>query len=287
MKIFAAIAVGLLLGYALLANLPAAEPVEDIAFYKSKAVQVIAHGNGRALLPGNTLEAAVNALEVGTDILELDIHLTADDQLVVRHDDMIDTTTNGTGLIAEMTLAEIQQYDVGFHEVDFPQLSYPPGIVVPTLESLFVRLPDSRFLIELKPEATSAADHLCRLVNRYSLADQVVIGSFHSSVLRYFRQICPDVPTSLGQSEVVLLVILSRLGLGHLFSSHGVSVQVPVVYAGFEILTPAIVEAAHLLNMRVDAWTVNDPVLMQKLIDSRIDGIITDRPDIMLSVLGR
>ena len=128
MKIFAAIAVGLLLGYALLANLPAAEPVEDIAFYKSKAVQVIAHGNGRALLPGNTLEAAVNALEVGTDILELDIHLTADDQLVVRHDDMIDTTTNGTGLIAEMTLAEIQQYDVGFHEVDFPSSRIPQAL---------------------------------------------------------------------------------------------------------------------------------------------------------------
>ena len=148
MKIFAAIAVGLLLGYALLANLPAAEPVKDIAFYQSTSVQVIAHGNGRALLPGNTLEAAVNAIEVGTDILELDIHLTADNQLVVRHDDMIDTTTNGSGLIAEMTLAEIQQYDVGFHKIDFPELSYPPGIVVPTLESLFARLPDSRYLIE-------------------------------------------------------------------------------------------------------------------------------------------
>jgi len=285
MKIFAAIAVGLLLGYALLANLPAAEPVKDIAFYQSTSVQVIAHGNGRALLPGNTLEAAVNAIEVGTDILELDIHLTADNQLVVRHDDMIDTTTNGSGLIAEMTLAEIQQYDVGFHKIDFPELSYPPGIVVPTLESLFARLPDSRYLIELKPEGTSAADHLCQLVNRYSLAEQVVIGSFHSSVLRYFRHICPDVPTSLGQSEVALLVVLSRLGLGHLFSSPGVSAQVPVVYGGFEILTPAIIDEAHQLNLRIDAWTVNDPHLMQKLIYSQVDGIITDRPDILRAML--
>jgi len=271
----------------LLLSLPAAEPVKDIPFYKPTSVQVIAHGSARALLPGNTLEAAVNALRLGTDILELDIHLTADSQLVVRHDEMIDTTTNGSGLIADMTLAEIQQYDVGFHEVDFPDLTYPAGIVVPTLESLFIRLPDSRYLIELKPEGTAAADHLCQLLNRYNLTEQVVIGSFHSSVLQYFRQICPQVPTSLGQSEVALLVVLSRLGLGHLFNSPGVSVQLPVVYAGVKILTPAVIEAAHQLNMRVDAWTVNDVGLMQKLIDDRVDGIITDRPDVLRSILPR
>jgi len=125
------------------------------------------------------------------------------------------------------------------------------------------------------------------LLNRYNLTEQVVIGSFHSSVLQYFRQICPQVPTSLGQSEVALLVVLSRLGLGHLFNSPGVSVQLPVVYAGVKILTPAVIEAAHQLNMRVDAWTVNDVGLMQKLIDDRVDGIITDRPDVLRSILPR
>ncbi|MDC3249008.1 glycerophosphodiester phosphodiesterase [Porticoccaceae bacterium] len=287
MKIFSVFMTGSLLVYLLLLSLPAAEPVKDIPFYKPTSVQVIAHGSARALLPGNTLEAAVNALRLGTDILELDIHLTADSQLVVRHDEMIDTTTNGSGLIADMTLAEIQQYDVGFHEVDFPDLTYPAGIVVPTLESLFIRLPESRYLIELKPEGTAAAYHLCQLLNRYNLTEQVVIGSFHSSVLQYFRQICPQVPTSLGQSEVALLVVLSRLGLGHLFNSPGVSVQLPVVYAGVKILTPAVIEAAHQLNMRVDAWTVNDVGLMQKLIDDRVDGIITDRPDVLRSILPR
>lgn len=287
MKIFSVFMTGSLLVYLLLLSLPAAEPVKDIPFYKPTSVQVIAHGSARALLPGNTLEAAVNALRLGTDILELDIHLTADSQLVVRHDEMIDTTTNGSGLIADMTLAEIQQYDVGFHEVDFPDLTYPAGIVVPTLESLFIRLPESRYLIELKPEGTAAADHLCQLLNRYNLTEQVVIGSFHSSVLQYFRQICPQVSTSLGQSEVALLVVLSRLGLGHLFNSPGVSVQLPLVYAGVKILTPAVIEAAHQLNMRVDAWTVNDVGLMQKLIDDRVDGIITDRPDVLRSILPR
>ncbi len=63
----------------------------------------------------------MNALSVGADILELDIHLTADNILVVRHDETIDSTTNGTGRIAEMTLAELSLYDVGFHEYDYPE----------------------------------------------------------------------------------------------------------------------------------------------------------------------
>ncbi|MDG1311576.1 MAG: glycerophosphodiester phosphodiesterase [Porticoccaceae bacterium] len=285
MKTFLALIGGVLLTYLVLLNLPAASPVKDIAFYQPASVQVIAHGNGRALLPGNTLEAGVNALEVGADILELDIHLTADNQLVVRHDNIIDTTTNGVGVIAEMTLAELQQYDVGFHEVDFPELSYSSGIVIPTLESLFDKMPNSRYLIELKPIKTAAADHLCALVKKRNLREQVVIGSFHSSVLEYFRQVCPAVPTSLGQSEAAQLVVLSRLGLSHLYSSPGVSVQLPVIYGGFEILTPAIVKAAHHLNIRVDAWTVNDPKIMQKLINMEVDGIITDRPDVLRSVM--
>lgn len=285
MKILFGLLVGAILAYGLLLTFPGAKKVPNVVFYEPGSVQVIAHGSGRALLPGNTLEAAVNALAVGTDILELDIHLTADQQLVVRHDAIIDTTTNGSGVIAEMTVAELQQYDVGFHEVDYPELSHGGGIVIPTLASLFETMPDSRYLIELKPQETPAADNLCALIKAHNLADQVVVGSFHSSVLEHFRGICPEIPTSLGQSEVVLMVLLSRLGLGHLYSSPGVSVQVPVTYGGFNILTPAIVKTAHRLNMRVDAWTVNDPKLMKNLINIGVDGIITDRPDVLWQLL--
>ncbi len=261
--------------------MPASGPVTSVAFYQDDKFEVIAHGNGRALLPGNTLEAAVNALTVGTDILELDIHLTADNQLVVRHDEIIDTTTKGTGRIADMTLAELQQFDVGFHEIDYPNLRAPDGIVIPTLESLFKRMPSSRYLIELKPVETRAADHLCQLVKDNGLVDQVVVGSFHSSVLKYFRQTCPGIPTSMGQSEVAWMVVLNHLGLTHLLSPEAVSVQVPMSYAGVNILTPALVKAAHKLNLRIDVWTINDPGIMQSLIEMGVDGVITDRPDLL------
>ncbi|MGX4677657.1 glycerophosphodiester phosphodiesterase [SAR92 clade bacterium H246] len=267
--------------YMYLLTLPAAERQKSVPFYQSDSFNVIAHGNGRALLPGNTLEAGVNALSVGADILEMDIHLTADNHLVVRHDDIIDTTTNGTGAIAEMSLAQIQQYDVGFHKIDYPGLVAPSGIMVPTLESIFQKMPSSYYIIELKPEETDPADQLCLLIKQYGLQDQVLVGSFYTSVLEYFRDTCSEVPTSLGQSEVIVMVAMSALGLGHLYSPAGSSVQLPLTYFGIKILTPAILVAAHQMNLRVDIWTVNDTTIMRDLIDMGVDGVITDRPDLL------
>ena len=281
MKAFLTTVFALLAAYSYLLTLsPAARP-QTVSFYQPDQFTVIAHGNGRALMPGNTLEAGAQALKVGADILELDIHLTADKHLVVRHDDIIDTTTNGTGVIAEMTLAAIQQFDVGFHEIDYPQLIGPDGIVVPTLESLFQQFPTSRFLIELKPDEKAAADHLCALITQYAFAQQVVVGSFHSSILRYFRATCPTVPTSLGQTEVISLLVLSLIGLGHLYESPGVSVQLPWRYGGIRILSARLVDMLQSLNLKVEVWTVNDPVIMQDLIKMGVDGVITDRPDIL------
>jgi glycerophosphoryl diester phosphodiesterase len=232
-------------------------------------------------VPGNTFEAAINALNVGADVLEIDVHLTADNVLVVRHDAVIDTTTNGSGRIAQMTVAQIQAFDVGFHEVDYPDLVAPPGIEVPTLKSLFERMPENRYLIELKPIETAAADELCYLITDYDLADQVVVASFHDSVLVYFREICPTVLTSLGEREASWLFVLSKLGLGHLYNSPGYSVQLPMFEEDMTIVTPGLVRAIHQLNMRVEVWTINDPQTMQELMDMGVDSIITDRPDIL------
>ena len=141
--------------YATLLIWPTNNRVADIPFYADNSFNIIAHGNGRALQPGNTLEAAANALSVGTDILELDVHLTADNILVVRHDETIDSTTNGSGRIADMTLAELSWFDVGFNEYDYPGKVAEKGIRIPTLESLFVAFPTNRFLIEIKPEVST------------------------------------------------------------------------------------------------------------------------------------
>lgn len=267
--------------YLVLLLWPVNNRVADIPFYADNSFNNIAHGNGRALSPGNTLEAAVNALSVGADILELDIHLTADNILVVRHDETIDSTTNGSGRIAEMTLAELSSYEVGFHKYDYPDKIADRGIRIPTLESLFQRLPNNRFLIELKPKGTAAGEALCQLVRQYRLFHQVIVGSYHSSVLQDFRQKCPEIPTSLGEEEVMWMVVLSWFGLGHLYDPPGYSVQLPLEQAGVRVVTGSVLETARRLNLKLEVWTINNVQVMADLIQLGVDGIITDRPDLL------
>lgn len=275
------------LAYFILRLLPGYPQLPEISYFKNSQLSVIAHRGGRGLRPGNTIEAALNAIQIGADVIEIDVHLTADGILVVRHDDVIDTTTTGSGRISEMDITDIQLHEVGFHEFDFPDAKVLEDIRVPTLESMFKELPDERYLIELKPNNQNTADALCKLVTDYGLQESVIVGSFHSSALKYFRETCPAIPTSMGQSEMTVLVLLERLQLGHLFKSSSYSIQVPISYGGIKILSPSLVELAHKLNMRVDVWTVNDTDSMRHIIDMGVDGVITDYPDRLLSILGK
>ena len=271
--------------YATLLLWPTNNRVADIPFYGDHSFNIIAHGNGRELQPGNTLEAATNALSVGTDILELDVHLTADNVLVVRHDETIDSTTNGSGRIADMTLAELSLFDVGFNEYDYPDKVAEKGIRIPTLESLFVAFPSNRFLIEIKPEVSKTGESLCQLVREYELIEQVIIGSFYSSVLKSFREYCPEVPTSLGEEEARWMIMLSWIRLGHLYNPPGYSVQLPLEEDGIRIVSGSLVETIHQLNLKLDVWTVNNVDEMAGLIKLGVDGIITDRPDLLDGVV--
>jgi glycerophosphoryl diester phosphodiesterase len=271
--------------YGVLWLFPEPEPMEDISFYSDRGFSVIAHRGGRGLVPGNTIEAAINAVNIGSDIIEIDVHLTADDILVVRHDASIDTTTNGSGQISAMSLSEIQGYDAGFHEIDYPNAKYQQLIEVPTLAALFSKLPDQRYLIELKPQDVSAADSLCGLIRHHKIHNQVMVGSFHTPMLKHFRRVCPEIPTSLGKSEITQLVLLERLNLSHLFISKGYSIQIPMTAGGVDILRPRLVNVMHKRNIRVDAWTLNDVDSMKYAIDIGVDGVITDWPDVLIELL--
>ena len=274
----------LVLVYAILLMLPGYGRVQSIPFYQHQSFNNIAHGTGRELMPGNTLEGAFNAVNMGADIIELDVHLTLDKVVVVRHDATVDATTNGSGLIADMRLAELQALDVGFHETDYPGKASAAGIRIPTLESLFLALPDERFLIELKPDDVETGIQLCQLILAHGLGDQVLVGSFYSRVLEDFRQGCPKVPTSLGEEEALVFVLLSWIGLGHLYNSPGYSVQLPFEYYGIKLVSGPLIKAADELTLMVDVWAINDSQEMVKLINLGVSGIITDRPDILQAI---
>lgn len=251
---------------------------------------VIAHQGGDDLWPGNTMFAFQNAADLGVDVLEMDLHITKDGILVLIHDETIDRTTDGTGEVEAMTYEELQQYDAGYDWTRDDGATYPfrgQGITIPMLEDVFNTFPNMRMTIELKKTNASMAQPFCHLIRTYGMEDKVLVASFHDERIQEFRRECPEVATSSARTETTAFVLMTKAFLGGFFTPHFYALQVPQESSGITVMTPSFVKAAHARNLRVEPWTINDEETMRLFIDWGVDGIITDRPDIMLDVLGR
>ncbi|MFZ5855691.1 MAG: glycerophosphodiester phosphodiesterase [Chloroflexota bacterium] len=252
---------------------------------------VIAHQGGDGLWPSNTLFAFEHAAELGVDVLEMDIHMTKDGALVVSHDETMDRLTDGTGLIKEKTLAEVQGFDAAY---DWSPLDdgaeYPyrgQGITIPTLESVFERFPEYRMNIEIKQAEPSIAQPFCDLIRAHNMQDKILVASFKDEALAEFRETCPEVATSGSRGQIKPFIYMHLAFLGRLYPPNFSAVQLPIEDSGITLLTSRFVNVAHARGLWVDAWTIDDPAEMRMLIDIGVDGIITDRPDLLMEVLAR
>ncbi len=251
---------------------------------------VMAHRGGQGLWPANTLFAFQKAIEMGVDILELDIHATADRVLVVRHDDTVDRTTNGSGAIRDLTLAQIKALDAGYTWSADGGQTYPyrgQGITIPTLEELLEAFPGVRLNIDIKPQEPKVVSLFARTLGRYRRVDDVLVGSFHDDQLYRFRRLCPQVATAAGVRETTVLFVLNLLRLGACYQPRANAFQVPEYNGWLHVVTPGFVRAAHAHNMEVHVWTVNEPADMKRLLAWGVDGLITDYPDRLIEIIGR
>lgn len=251
---------------------------------------VIAHQGGDGLWPGDTLFAFQNAADLGVDVLEMDLHRSADGVLVLMHDETVDRTTDGQGLIRELTLAELKQLDAGYDWSPEDGQGTPfrgMGIQVPALEEVFQAFPDYRYNIEIKQVQPAIGADLCGLIRQYQLEEQVLVASFHTQAMQEFRQACPEVATSSTRSETTVLFALNTLFIERLLEPPYQGVQVPEYSSGLRVLTPRFVQGAHNRGLEVHAWTINSTEDMQRFLRMGVDGLITDRPDRMLELLGR
>lgn len=262
----------------------------DNPFISTQTPLVIAHQGGERLFPSNTLYAFEEAHKLGVDMFELDVHQSKDGHLVVIHDETVDRTTNGQGKISEMTLAEIQALDAGYYWTS-DGTNYPYrelGIRIPSLAELFEQYPNMPMVIDIKDKGTGYEENLCSLIQQHNKSKDVIIGSFHPSALQKFRQLCPNVATSMHPTEVRNMVLFSYTFLKSLFRpKHPIFAQVPMRSSGIKIIHPGFMKLAKQKNIAVQVWTINDPEEMQHLIDLGVDGIMTDRPDVLLKLLGR
>lgn len=276
-----------LVTYSMLNSIPT--NMSDNPFISPNKTLVIAHQGGERLYPSNTLYAFDEAYKLGVDMFELDIHESKDGHLVVIHDDSVDRTTDGQGYIKEMDLAEIQALDAGYYWTEDGN-SYPyrgQGIKIPSLAELFERYPTMPMVIDIKQKEPEIEQQLCNLLRQYNKTEHTIIGSFHPTALQKFRSLCPETPTSMQPNEIRRMVIYSYLSLKGLFRPQARAAQVPTRSGAINIVHPGFIKLAKQRNIAVHAWTINDVQEMKDLIALGVDGIMTDRPDLLLEILGR
>jgi glycerophosphoryl diester phosphodiesterase len=250
---------------------------------------VFAHQGGENLWPSNTMLAFQKSAELGADVLDTDMHLTKDGVLILMHDQTVDRTTDGTGGIRELTLAEIKSLDAGYDFSLDDDQTFPyrgQGLNVPTLEEVFQTFPDKRFGIEIKQtEPIETARRFCAMIRQYHLESSVLVSSFRQSNMDEFRKQCPEVATSATQEEVTVFFVLNTIGLSAAYTPNYNSLQVPETFSLFIVLTPQFVAGAHMRGLAVQPWTINDEADLKRILALGVDGINTDNPDRLLNLL--
>jgi glycerophosphoryl diester phosphodiesterase len=251
-------------------------PYFDEGLDQPGAVLAFAHRGG-AFHPEiegleNSLAAFEHAVVLGYTYLETDVHATRDGVLLAFHDRVLDRVTSHTGTIAEMAYADVAAALIGDREE------------IPTLASLLERFPEARFNIDIKADAAVAP--LAELIRRTGAHDRVCVGSFSDRRMRRFRaRMDRLVATACSPAEVVA----ARFAPGRLHHAlprvPGTALQVPHRRGPLTVVTRAFVQRAHAVGRPVHVWTVDDPVEMHRLLDLGVDGLMTDRTDLLRDVL--
>ncbi|MGQ0814658.1 MAG: glycerophosphodiester phosphodiesterase [Gemmatimonadota bacterium] len=246
---------------------------------------LVAHRGGGGLKPENTLAAFLDADALWkADMIELDVHATADGHCVVIHDPTVDRTTNGTGAVAAMTLAELQELDAGYRFTADGGRSYPfrgQGIHVPGIQEVFAALPAMPFTIEVK--TAMAQVPLFRAITEYRATDRVIAAGERNAYRTMFGSYRGPISASLEQALPFYLMHRMRVsGLSWLRCD---VLQMPEFYRGRRMLTPRLVRDLHTRGINVQVWTVNELADMHRFLDWGVDGLISDFPDRLARVL--
>jgi glycerophosphoryl diester phosphodiesterase len=254
---------------------PAALPAET--YLEPGRVLAFAHRGGayHPEIEGleNTLAAFRHAVALGYTYLETDVHVTKDGALLAFHDDVLDRVTDRMGAIADLTLAEIREARIGGREE------------VPTFDQLLDAFPDAHFNIDIK--SAGAAAVLAEVVRERDLWERVLVGSFSPSRIREFRRLTDGrVPTAAHPWEIIAFRFIPSARLAHRLAGRGFDAfQVPHRRSVLRVVTPGLVRRAHAAGKQVHVWTVDDPAEMALLLDRGVDGLFTDRTDLLKDVL--
>lgn len=270
--------------------------------WTERRVVAYAHQGGAWESPSSTLFAIDHTLAAGATAIELDVHASADGALVVCHDETVDRTTDGSGAIAELTLAELKSLDNAYWFIPGadvspgrPPAEYPyrgrapadPDFQIATLREVLEAFPGVVLNLDIKRTAPVVAPYeaaLAALLDEFGRSDDVIVASFLDPATDAFSAIAPWVPTSAGTLATAEFWRAVHEGTEPP-PLRAVAFQVPERQGDLVVVDEAFVAAAHAADMAVHVWTVNDAESMGRLVDLGVDGIISDLPTTLTGVL--
>lgn len=279
----------------------------------SERVLNIAHQGGENEAPSNTMYALIRAMRLGSDMLELDIHTSADGEIVVIHDATVNRTTNGSGAVYDKTYEEIRALDAGFKLVPGegardgrPQSDYPfrgvrtgerkpppsmgpEDFTIPTLDEVIQAFPGVPLNIEIKGASDEDvgsflrnAEALATYLNELGRTDGIIVASFNDAALQRFHELAPQIDLAPATGEVASYVATR----GTLLEGR-TTFQVPPEFGGVTVADEQFIEDAHEDGYAVHVWTINEEEAMRELIGFGVEGVMTARPSRLERVLCR
>jgi glycerophosphoryl diester phosphodiesterase len=251
---------------------------------------LVAHRGGAALAPENSFPAFERAAALGADAFELDVRLSSDGAVVVFHDAETTRLTGEPGTIEARTVGEIRRLDAGFSyaaDADHPWRGR--GVAPPTLAELLERFPAMRMNIEAKTSDPALGAALVATVEAARAVDRVCLGSQHDAQGERLRALLPEACHFLPEGAATCHVMAAR-SEGATGCPKGWDVaDLPLRLEGTDLLVVDLrtVERLHAEGLAVFVWTVDDEVDMRYVLEAGVDGVMTDRPDLLARVLGR
>jgi glycerophosphoryl diester phosphodiesterase len=246
---------------------------------------VFAHRGGARLGPENTMPAFARGLDAGADGIECDVRLSADDVPVVIHDATLDRTTDRCGAVAALPASELARVDATCRYQPPADVATPtPRAGIVPLADMLHAFPRARLIVELKDDSVLLATAVADVVRRTGAAGRVCLGSFHRTVVRAVRAYAPELTTSASQSEARALLLRSRLRWPRLGRAPFCALQVPEVAGRLRVTSPGFFRQVHREGCVAQVWTVDDADDVRRLFDWGADGVITDRPDLVVPV---
>jgi len=236
---------------------------------------VVGHRGASAHAPENTLAAFELAIDHRADAIEFDVKLSSDNQVVVIHDSSVDRTTNGAGKVANLSLSSLQKLDAGSKfSNEFA------GERIPTLINVFERFGKQILMnVELTNYSTpfdGLVSEVVELVKFFKLENHVIFSSFLSKNLNNSQKLLPEVPCGL----------LAYSGwMGYFQRRNGWKKKFQALHPKISDVDQNLVSDVHTARKRIHVWTVNGEENLRKMLDLKVDGVITDDPGKLRRIL--